>query len=393
MKKLLIYFTVSTLFLFTDCTTTKSTLKQERKVDYKGFLTDLCQNKSPDEQLDFLLKDLDNNGISELIIAKNGVNNITVYTFNDTVAMLGQHNFETATARLFSSDHSAYPGIFCYFEGGGLDHYGYLTIRDNQVVYEELWNEDYSGISEELGIKRERVEEVSSDKQMISESRKIIEKNNDLSFQRLDQKSIETLEDHSIDKTMGNDLKEMFPKQKGFVWYYEGPNDAEKISILDDITKEGERYILTIKSCREDLTGQEALEDRISYSTIEITENQVICDGSVVLKTPLVKGNTWTTDYKVKPSKGMYKATIEIIEVSDKSIKTKAIVYEDSHDIEEQYEEITVYEKGIGMLSKQYSIAGMNGYSQGLELKRTYDEPEIPERWYLTPYQLQLEQS
>jgi hypothetical protein len=51
-------------------------------------------------------------------------------------------------------------------------------------VYEELWNEDYSGISKELGIIRDRIEEFSADKQLISESRKAYEENKDLPFQR-----------------------------------------------------------------------------------------------------------------------------------------------------------------------------------------------------------------
>lgn len=106
---------------------------------------------------------------------------------------------------------------------------------------------------------------------------------------------------------------------------------------------------------------------------------------------PLVKGNTWTTDYKIKPSGTMYKAAIEIVEVSDDHIKTKVIASINSNDIEEQYEEITIYEKEIGMISEWYSIVGMNEYARGIDLKQTYDKPQIPEKWYLSPYQIELE--
>ena len=185
MKKLLVYLTILTIFSFSGCGKPERTLKEEGIVDYTPFLSNLYDNKSSNEELDFSTKDLDNNGIPELVIAKHGVN-ITVYTFNDTaVVEVGNHNFETGTTRLFFSDNSSYPGIFFYFVDGGLDHYGYITIKENKLVYEELWNEDYSGISKELGISRKRIEEFSADKQLIKESRKVYKENNDLPFQKL----------------------------------------------------------------------------------------------------------------------------------------------------------------------------------------------------------------
>jgi hypothetical protein len=169
MKKLLVYHTILAILLFCGCSKTERVLKEEGKVDYTTFLSDLYKNKSSNEELDYSIKDLDNSGIPELIIAKNGVSNISVYTFNDTVVEVGNHNFETGTTRLFYTDNSSYPGIFSYSVGGGLDHYGYITIKDNKLMYEELWNEDYSGISKELGISRNRIEEFSADKQLINE--------------------------------------------------------------------------------------------------------------------------------------------------------------------------------------------------------------------------------
>lgn len=185
MKKLLVYLTILAIFSFSGYGKTERTLKEEGEVYYTTFLSDLYDNKSFDEELDFSIKDLDNNGIPELIIAKNGVNNITVYTFNNTVVEVGNHNFATGTTRLFFTDNPSYPGMFFYFASGGLDCYGYITIKDNKLMYEELWNEDYSGISKELGISRKRIEEFSADKQLINESRKVYKENNDLPFQKL----------------------------------------------------------------------------------------------------------------------------------------------------------------------------------------------------------------
>lgn len=184
MKKLLVYFSVLAIFLISGCGKTESTLKEEGKVDYTTFLSGLYDNKSSSEELYFSIRDLDNNGIPELVIERNGVN-ITVYTYNYTVVEVGNHDFASGTTRLFFTDNPSYPGIFFYFAGGGLDHYGYLTIKDNKLMYEELWNEDYSGISKELGISREKIEEFSADKQIINESRKVYKENNDLPFQKL----------------------------------------------------------------------------------------------------------------------------------------------------------------------------------------------------------------
>ncbi len=185
MKKMLVYLAILAIFSFSGCGKTERTLKEEAKVDYTTFLSDLYDNKSSNDDLDFSIKDLDNNGIPELVIAKNGMNNITVYTYNDIVVEVGNHNFASGTTRLFSTDNSSYPGMFFYFASGGLDHYGYITIKDNKLMYEDLWNEDYSGISKELGISRKRIEEFSADKQLINESRKVYKENNDLPFQKL----------------------------------------------------------------------------------------------------------------------------------------------------------------------------------------------------------------
>lgn len=196
-----------------------------------------------------------------------------------------------------------------------------------------------------------------------------------------------------MQSSIDNNIYNIFPHKQGYIWYYEGSNDSEKISMIDNVTKKGAHYILTIKSCREDLTGVEDIEDRISYSTIEITDSQIICDDTVILSKPLISGNTWITDYRIKPSGIMYTATVEIVESSGNIIKTKTIVNTDSNDIEEKYEEITIYEIGVGVISQWRNIAGMDSYMSRLDLKQTYDQPEIPDKWYLSPYEIKLEKS
>jgi hypothetical protein len=185
MKKLLIYITVLIMLLFTGCDNVEGIIKEEGIVDYTAFLNDLYENKTSDEELYFSIKDLDNNGVLELVVKKDGAN-MAVYTINnDIIVEVGNHNFLSGTTRLFFSNNPSYPGIFSYFVSGGLEHYGYITIKDDELMYEELWNEDYSGVSKELGLSRDRIEESSDDKQLIEESRRVYEENNDLPFQKL----------------------------------------------------------------------------------------------------------------------------------------------------------------------------------------------------------------
>lgn len=49
MKKLLVYLTILAIFSFSGCGKTERTLKEEGKVDYTTFLSDLYDNKSSNE--------------------------------------------------------------------------------------------------------------------------------------------------------------------------------------------------------------------------------------------------------------------------------------------------------------------------------------------------------
>lgn len=202
------------------------------------------------------------------------------------------------------------------------------------------------------------------------------------------EKDEQKVESSQISSEMSVDS--IFPKSEGFLWYYEGPNDMEKVAMLENVEIKEDGRILSIKTCREDLSGTEELEDRMSKEIFEVTANEIIQEGSILLKAPIVVGNRWDTNYKIKPSGERIKATIEIIEVNDNTIKTKTIVSTEEN-IEEQYEEITIYKLGVGIVSQWYNIIGMDGFSQGLELKKTYEQPEVPEKWYLSPYAIELE--
>jgi hypothetical protein len=38
-------------------------------------------------------------------------------------------------------------------------------------------------------------------------------------------------------------IKDVFPQNIGFVWYYEGPNDTEKVSVIDNVIQSEESVV------------------------------------------------------------------------------------------------------------------------------------------------------
>ena len=60
-----------------------------------------------------------------------------------------------------------------------------MTIQDGRFSEMDLWDEDYSGISKHLGKDRERIEEISSDKLLISESKKAYKNDQDIEHLKL----------------------------------------------------------------------------------------------------------------------------------------------------------------------------------------------------------------
>ena len=154
------------------------------KANYTAILEDLYGNKYITESdiipgigqrlIGFYYKDMDGDGVPELIVDQWP--SITVYTFGGTVTEIGEYRYSTGTARFLGSNNPSYPGIFYFNLGGGLEYYSYITIKDNQLIREDLWNEDYSGWREN------RIEELSDDKALIRESKRVYDENNDIEW-------------------------------------------------------------------------------------------------------------------------------------------------------------------------------------------------------------------
>ncbi len=151
---------------------------------YIAFLKSFYEKDPSKNTNSFYFRDLDNNGVQELILRLSGTK-IKVYTFDGRVTEIGSRDFMTGTLRLLFSENPAYPGILYFTVSGGLEQYGYLTLKDNALTYEKLWDEDYTGryIKEES---RDRVMEYSSDKQLIEESRISYQENKDIAFTPLE---------------------------------------------------------------------------------------------------------------------------------------------------------------------------------------------------------------
>jgi len=136
---------------------------------YKKFLKENYYENT--DTLQFALRDFNDDETPELLI-KHELE-ITVYTFDKKVIKIDSYDYVTGTTKLFLSDNPKYPGIFSFTVGGGMYHHGYLILKDNKLVWEELWNEDYSNVSSHLELDRDIIVELSDDKQLIAESRKV----------------------------------------------------------------------------------------------------------------------------------------------------------------------------------------------------------------------------
>lgn len=160
------------------------------KCSYVESLRNHQQNSN--NTVEFILKDLDGKDVPELLVREE--TKLTIYTFTDKAEKIESHDWVTGTTRLLYSNNSSYPGIFYFYVSGGLNHYGYMNIEDGKLKYEELWNEDYSGISKEIGEKRDRIKELSKDKKLILESQKVYDENCDLIFKEIKSNLLNTLE-------------------------------------------------------------------------------------------------------------------------------------------------------------------------------------------------------
>ncbi len=141
---------------------------------YADFLDTLKKSQT---NLYYYIKDIDGNCVDDLIILEN--TKLSVYSYENSVELIGELDFFTGTIRFFCSESNNYPGIFCFTVGGGANHYGYMTIKNKAISFETLWDENYSDNQpDDISY----ITETSSNKELISESKKLYDKNQDIKF-------------------------------------------------------------------------------------------------------------------------------------------------------------------------------------------------------------------
>lgn len=171
-----------------------SVTDNEWKSAYESYMDHLYQSSKHPGLLHYFVRDIDQNGAPELFVIDHGVeldkDELTVYTYaEDGVTETGGRGMNGTTRFLYSEDPSC-PGVFTFDVGGGLERYGYMTLGDGRLSDIDLWNEDYSGISKELGKDRGRIEETSSDKRLIRESKKVYKKDQDIEYLKIKAKNV-----------------------------------------------------------------------------------------------------------------------------------------------------------------------------------------------------------
>lgn len=177
-------------------------------------------------------------------------------------------------------------------------------------------------------------------------------------------------------------IQNIYPKDEGFIWYYEGPMDFELISIISKIKNDNGEKTLVLKNIEDDMTGELNLKERIYIKNIVINTGSICIDKMIVLKSPLKIGNTWITNFSFPEKNMVYKAKVEICEIKEKTIKTKTTVIRETNQI---YEEINVFEINKGHISKWYNVSDNKDFYRGYELKKFLKKPLNIEKWYL-PY-------
>lgn len=114
-----------------------------RSNDYSYYINHITLDD--DKTYSYWIQDLDNNGIEEIVFLNNTT--FEIYTYNGKVTKIGEHDFVTGTACWYYSDNKKFPGIFySYVEGSG-EHFGYLSIDENGIVLENLWEFYYTTVS------------------------------------------------------------------------------------------------------------------------------------------------------------------------------------------------------------------------------------------------------
>lgn len=118
---------------------------------------------------EFALRDLDNNGMPEILVVQSNEDGgiLTVYSYNGEIYKIGDYSDSKIGISAFVvPENPELQGLFNLWWGGGIEHYGYLSVKDSNLTYEELYYIDRTGDAPEqvnISNNTELIERASND--------------------------------------------------------------------------------------------------------------------------------------------------------------------------------------------------------------------------------------
>lgn len=133
------------------------------------------------ELCQYALRDVNLDGLPELILLQSDVSIalLEIYSYKDGVFKAGEYSDAKVGSALRVSDDPLYPGLFDLRWGGGVEHYGYITVVDDLLVYEYLWFNNLAPeeVAKENGQPGKNV--ASDNKELIELSANVFSEGND----------------------------------------------------------------------------------------------------------------------------------------------------------------------------------------------------------------------
>lgn len=129
---------------------------------------------------------------------------------------------------------------------------------------------------------------------------------------------------------------------------------------------------LSMQYVSDPIDDEGKYRDRIKEQEVEITPNQISIDNTVVLKAPLKKGNTWETSIQLSIDgvSKTYEATVNIEEVTEKTVTTRLVVTNLGEFKEKEYIKIQTYQKNFGIIYESYN--DKDGQKHETKLEKVY---------------------
>lgn len=177
--------TASSLTTTAISTTTVANSPTTTEKGYKSYASFLKDLASQDVEMRYAIHNIDHDEQPELLISERGTK-LTIYKMLDCVTEIGNEDFQTGTVRWFFSTDKEHPGVFYYTVGGGADHYSLMTIQDNKLHFEALWDDVYAySPTSDISALTVRYRVFTDNKELVEESKRLYDQNQDIKWKKL----------------------------------------------------------------------------------------------------------------------------------------------------------------------------------------------------------------